>query len=85
MDYPDCLHYRGVINHVIRNVDADILGDAKAAPKSKSTALIPTRKVMREAEEGLLLNTHDDLVTFITEVSKIGTAYIFLFGVLREL
>ncbi|KAH6684301.1 hypothetical protein B0J14DRAFT_9457 [Halenospora varia] len=60
MDYPDFLHYRGVINHLVRNVDVDIIGSATEG----------RRAAMRDAEAGLLLNTHNDLVQFMIEVRK---------------
>lgn len=60
MDYPDFLYYRGVINHLVRNVDADIIGSVTEG----------RRAAMRDAEAGLLLNTHNDLVQFMIEVRK---------------
>jgi hypothetical protein len=71
MDYPECLHYRGIANHLVRNGNLEIIGGASKSEKPKSNQLIQGRaRGMRQAEEILLLNCHDDLVAFITEYRK---------------
>jgi hypothetical protein len=71
MDYPACLHYRGIANQLIRNGNPEIIGGDAKTKKSTSTQLIHARaRGMLEAEEALLLNCHDDLVAFITEYRK---------------
>ena len=76
MDYPACTHFRQIINQLVRNGNYELIGatapsntTAKSRSTSKQVAL-NERGGMGMIEESLLLTTHNDLVSFITDYRK---------------
>ena len=76
MDYPACTHFREIINHLVRNGNYEVIGatapsmaTANTKMVAKQVALDPKRE-MSVIEESLLLTTHNDLVSFITDYRK---------------
>lgn len=77
MDYPDCKHYRQIINQLVRNDNYQAIGAAVPTKtgiskvKANSMEIALSRKGdMVAIEEALLLTTHNDLVAFITDFRK---------------
>ena len=76
MDYPACTNFRQIINQLVRNGNYEVIGAtsssstaAKSKAASKQLALNPTGDA-GAIEESLLLTTHNDLVSFITDYRK---------------
>ena len=76
MDYPACNHYREIINQLVRNGKYEVIGStgsssltANDPKRSQQVALNPAGD-MSAIEESLLLTTHNDLVSFITDYRK---------------
>lgn len=76
MDYPTCTHFREIINQLVRNGNYEVIGatapsntTAKSKVTSKQVAL-NEKGGMGVIEEWLLLTTHNDLVSFITDYRK---------------
>lgn len=76
MDYPTCTHFREIINQLVRNGNYEVIGatapatiTAKSKVISKQVALNAKGEI-GAIEESLLLTTHNDLVSFITDYRK---------------
>lgn len=76
MDYPACTYFHEIINQLVRNGNYEVIGatapsntTAKSKAASKQVAL-NARGDIGAIEESLLLTTHDDLVSFITDYRK---------------
>ena len=75
MDYPACTHFREIINQLVRNGNYEVIGatasniSGKGKSASKQLAINP-KGDMGAIEESLLLTTHNDLVSFITDYRK---------------
>ena len=75
MDYPACSHFREIINQLVRDGNYEAIGTtvsnatAKSKLASKQLAVNPNGD-MGAIEESLLLTTHNDLVSFITDYRK---------------
>ncbi|KAL8685341.1 MAG: hypothetical protein Q9224_005856, partial [Gallowayella concinna] len=77
MDYPGCTYYRAIISQLVRHGDYTIIGataPANGTPcKGKTNArqlALTTNGDTAAIEENLLLTTHNDLVSFITDYRK---------------
>lgn len=76
MDYPACTHFREIINQLVRNGNYEVIG-ATAPSSSAAKSKVASKQVALNAkgdkgaiEESLLLTTHNDLVSFITDYRK---------------
>ncbi len=76
MDYPACTHFREIINQLVRDGNYTVIGattpsntTAKSKEASQQVALNPKGDT-GAIEESLLLTTHNDLVSFITDYRK---------------
>ncbi|CAF9943793.1 MAG: hypothetical protein ALECFALPRED_001335 [Alectoria fallacina] len=76
MDYPACTHFREIVNQLVRNGNYDVIGataPSNTTAKSKMTSKqvsLNAKGDMGAIEESLLLTTHNDLVSFITDYRK---------------
>ncbi|MCJ1460299.1 hypothetical protein MMC28_010678 [Mycoblastus sanguinarius] len=74
MDCPECSHFREIINQLVRNGNYEIIGaSTRAGEKVKTNSKQLALKAKGEIaaiEDNLLLTTHNDLVSFITEYRK---------------
>lgn len=77
MDYPGCTYYRSIINQLVRNGDYAVIGanapSSGLSDNAKSTSKQVALRATGDAaaiEENLLLTTHNDLVSFITDYRK---------------
>lgn len=73
MDYPDCTYYRAIIKQLVRNGDDHLIGDNTPPHALFGKSLSDNRQIAVKAkgdaaaiEENLLLTTHNDIVSFIT-------------------
>ena len=76
MDYPACTHFCEIINQLVRDGNYTVIGAttpsstaAKSKEASQHVALHPKGDT-GAIEESLLLTTHNDLVSFITDYRK---------------
>ena len=72
MDFPGCDHFRGIIKHLIRDGNSDLIGNNTSGKgSSKSKELIASQRGgMDLVEEQLLINTESDLFSFIDDYRK---------------
>lgn len=76
MDYPACTHFREIINQLVRNGNYEATGATALSNTTANTKLagkqvaLDLKGDMGSIEDSLLLATHNDLLSFITDYRK---------------